>query len=63
REVSHYRLPEAKPASPAGPPAGRAGREERQAFLKKVRVELGKNKKLLAIAADVRNLCQRFPLP
>ncbi|MBI3956259.1 serine hydroxymethyltransferase, partial [Candidatus Gottesmanbacteria bacterium] len=48
-EVSHYRLPEAK--------------EERVAFLKKVRVELQKNKQLQSIHASVTMLTKKFPVP
>lgn len=47
-EVSRYRLPDKK--------------EDRGAFLKKTRIELSKNKKLLAIAKIVKYLCQKFPV-
>ncbi len=46
-EVSHYRLPEAK--------------DKRSAFMKRVRIELETNKKLLAIAQEVIALCAKFP--
>lgn len=49
REVSHYRLPDAK--------------DERSAFLKKVRLELAGNKNLLSIARSVKLLCKQFPVP
>lgn len=49
REVAHYRLPDA--------------REERSTFVASVKKELWRNKKLLAIAADVAKLCQKFPVP
>ncbi len=49
KEVDHYRLPQAK--------------EERASFVKKVKAELWKNKKLLAIARDVKTLCKKFPVP
>ncbi|OGG14179.1 hypothetical protein A2875_05515 [Candidatus Gottesmanbacteria bacterium RIFCSPHIGHO2_01_FULL_46_14] len=48
QEVAHYRLPEAK--------------EERATFVKKVKAQLWKNKKLLAITRDVKTLCKRFPV-
>jgi len=48
-EVSQYRLP--------------ATKEERGAFLKKARAEIANNKKLLAIAREVRILCKHFPVP
>ena len=48
-EVSHYRLPEKK--------------EDRGVFLKKSRIELARNKKLLAIAGKVTSFCSRFPVP
>jgi len=49
KEVSHYRLPEAK--------------EERVAFLKKIRQELQKNKQLQAIHRSVTILTSKFPVP
>lgn len=49
KEVSHYRLPEAK--------------EERVAFLKKVRGELQKNKQLQSIRRSVIMLTKMFPVP
>lgn len=49
KEVSHYRLPDAK--------------EERSTFLKKVRTELADNKNLKSIAAYVKILCKQFPVP
>ena len=49
REISHYRLPDAK--------------EERGAFLKKVRRELAGNKKLHSIAQSVKLLTTHFPVP
>lgn len=49
KEVSHYRLPEAK--------------EERSAFLKKVKTDLAINKNLLSIARSVKILCKQFPVP
>lgn len=49
REVSHYRLPKAK--------------EERGAFLKKVRRELANNKQLQSIAKSVKILTKKFPVP
>ena len=48
-EVAHYRLPAAK--------------EERATFVKGVKVELWKNKKLLAMGREVAALAKRFPLP
>jgi len=48
-EVSHYRLPSDK--------------EERVAYLKKFHEDIGKNKKLLAIASEVKKLCAKFPVP
>lgn len=49
REVSHYRLPAAK--------------EERGAFMKKVKAELWKNKNLLRIGRDVKVFAHTFPTP
>lgn len=49
QEVAHYRLPQ--------------GKEERANFMKKVKEELWKNKKLLAIARDVKTLTKKFPVP
>jgi glycine hydroxymethyltransferase len=40
-----------------------ATKEERIAFMKKARTELSKNKKLLAIAGEVKTFCKRFPVP
>lgn len=48
-EVSRYRLPEAK--------------EERGKFVSTVKKEQWNNKKLLAIASQVKTLCQKFPVP
>lgn len=48
-EVSHYCLPKAK--------------EERGAFLKKVRRELHQNKQLQSIAKSVKILTKKFPVP
>lgn len=48
-EVKHYRLPEKK--------------EERAKFLKKVKSELWKNKKLLQISGEVKTLTRKFPVP
>lgn len=47
-EVDHYRLPEAK--------------EERSKFVKRVKAELWKNEKLLAIGKEVKSLCKKFPV-
>jgi glycine/serine hydroxymethyltransferase len=47
-EVKHYQLPETK--------------EERIAFMKTFRVEIVKNKKLLAIAKQVSALCKNYPI-
>lgn len=47
-EVDHYRLPETK--------------EERSPFVKKVKAQLWKNKKLLAIGKEVKTLCKKFPV-
>ena len=49
REVSHYRLPENK--------------ETRVEFVKKVKKDLAKNKKLRSIARSVATLAARFPVP
>ena len=49
REVSHYCLPKAK--------------EERGAFLKKVRRELHQNKQMQSIAKSVKILTKKFPVP
>lgn len=49
KEVSHYRLPQAK--------------EERSTFLKKVRKELADNKNLHTIAQSVKIFCKKFPVP
>ncbi len=49
REVSHYRLPSSK--------------EERIEYLKTFHEDIGKNKKLLTIASEVKKLCQKFPVP
>jgi len=38
-------------------------KEARKELLKKFRLEIAKNKKLLAIQKDVKTLCNRFPLP
>lgn len=40
-----------------------AEKKERIEFMKKFRVEVAKNKKLLEIAKEVKSLCKRFPLP
>ena len=48
-EVDRYRLPTAK--------------EERTPFMKKIKTELWKNKKLLAIGREVRSFARRFPVP
>lgn len=37
-------------------------KEERSAFMKKFRVDVAKNKKLLTIAKEVRSLCQKYPI-
>jgi hypothetical protein len=37
-------------------------KEERREFWKKFKAEVYKNKKLLAIAKEVRALCSKFPL-
>lgn len=47
-EVDHYRLPENK--------------EERTKFVKKVKTQLWKNKKLLSIGKEVISLCKKFPI-
>lgn len=47
-EVDHYRLPEMK--------------EERSKFVKKVKTELWKNKRLRAIGKEVKALCKKFPV-
>ncbi len=49
KEVSHYKMPENK--------------EERIAFLKKVRAELQKNKQLQSIRHSVTLLTKKFPVP
>ena len=49
KEVESYTLP--------------VEREERIEFMKKFRIEVGKNKKLLAIAKEVKTLCSKFPVP
>ena len=46
-EVKNYKLPEKK--------------EERAEFMRKVRLEIDKNKKLVKIAAEVKSLCSKFP--
>lgn len=48
-EVAHYRLPAAK--------------EERAKYVSSVKKELWHNNKLLAIAKDVKKMCQKFPVP
>jgi glycine/serine hydroxymethyltransferase len=48
-EVKHYQLP--------------VDKEARKEFMKKFRSEVVKNKKLLAIAKDVKTLTAKFPLP
>jgi glycine hydroxymethyltransferase len=48
-EVRHYQLPGTK--------------EERSVFMKKFRVEIVKNKKLLQIAKEVKAFATKFPLP
>ncbi|MBM3284138.1 serine hydroxymethyltransferase [Candidatus Gottesmanbacteria bacterium] len=47
-EVSHYRLPEIK--------------EERSKFIKVVKAELWKNKKLLSIGKEVKEFSKKFPI-
>jgi len=37
-------------------------KEERREFMKKARISLASDKKLRAIANDVKNLCKRFPV-
>lgn len=49
RYVSHYRLPEAK--------------DKRVEFIKKVKIELEKDTKLLQIRSEVTSLCLKFPVP
>ena len=49
REVSDYHLPEVK--------------ESRQGFLSAAKKELWENEELSGIAAEVKQLCARFPLP
>lgn len=49
RDVSHYRLPEMK--------------EERAKFVCAVKKDQWRNKKLLAMAGEVRKMCQEFPVP
>ena len=49
REVSHYRLPAAK--------------EARAKYVRGVKVELWKNKKLLALGREVKLFSSRFPVP
>ena len=46
-EVKDYKLPEKK--------------EERVEFMRKTRLEIDKNKKLVKIAAEVKSLCSKFP--
>src|SRR3989344_3338514 len=48
-EVDHYRLPKTK--------------EERSPFIRKVKAELWKNKKLLVIGRDVKTFARTFPVP
>lgn len=38
-------------------------KEARRDFMRQFRIEIVKNKKLLDIASEVRELCKRFPLP
>jgi glycine hydroxymethyltransferase len=38
-------------------------REKRKEFFKEFRSEIYKNKKLLAIAGEIKNLCSKFPVP
>jgi glycine hydroxymethyltransferase len=38
-------------------------KEARREFMKKFRTEIVKNKRLLVIAAEVKKMCDRFPLP
>ncbi|OGH30440.1 MAG: serine hydroxymethyltransferase [Candidatus Levybacteria bacterium RIFCSPHIGHO2_12_FULL_37_9] len=38
-------------------------REERIEFMKKFRLDVAKNKKLLQIAREVKSLCSKFPVP
>lgn len=49
KELGDYHLPPVK--------------EERSAFMKKARLELAQNKKLLAISRDVAKFCKAFPVP
>jgi glycine hydroxymethyltransferase len=49
QEVSNQMLPNDKDA--------------RKEFFKKFRGEIGKNKKLLRIAKEIKTLCRKFPLP
>ncbi len=49
REVSHYKLP--------------AEKDQRRQFIEAAQRELTKNKKLKAIAAEVKVLCAKFPVP
>jgi glycine hydroxymethyltransferase len=48
-EIKHYQLPKDK--------------EERSIFMKKFRLEIVKNKKLLAIAKEVKDFTAKFPTP
>jgi len=48
-QVTGYTLPKAK--------------EERSGFMKNFRKEIVKNKKLLAIAKEIKALCSKFPVP
>lgn len=38
-------------------------KEERTAAFKQIRKEVSKNKKLIKISKEIKNFCQRFPLP
>lgn len=54
-EVSHYRLPEAKDLL--------AQARERSAFIQKVKGDLWKNKKLLALGTEIRSFARSYPIP
>jgi len=56
-EVQNYQLPSSKDGF------GKLTIKERKEFWKLFKQESSKNKKLIAIAAEVKELCKQFPLP
>lgn len=61
-EVKGYKLPETNGFDPSAS-SGLTIKEKRSEFMRKFRSEISKDKKLLAIANEVKILCRKFPVP